>query len=212
MLAVTDTGTGMDAITQARMFEPFFTTKGPRGTGLGLSTFYGIVKQSGGNVWVYSEPSRGTTVKVYCRGLADSRPRRRRIRHSVVGSERILLVEDDAAIRRLCATVLRRHGYTVDEAPDGESAMEFALQTGSQIHLLITDVVLPGANGRVVAEQIRQTHSEMKVLYISGYTENAIVHTGVLDPTVSVLAKPFTPATLLERTRAVLDVQSDGRP
>jgi two-component system cell cycle sensor histidine kinase/response regulator CckA len=121
------------------------------------------------------------------------------------GSERILLVEDDAAIRGLCAVVLRRRGYTVDEAPHGEQAMALAARADFRIDLLITDVVLPGVNGRVVAERIGQMQPSLKVLYISGYTENAIVHTGVLDPQVAFLAKPFTPATLLERVRLVLD-------
>src|SRR5262249_33278490 len=145
MLAVSDTGTGMDSHTKARMFEPFFTTKGNRGTGLGLSTVYGIVKQSGGNVWVYSELNRGTTVKISLPALEHGTTRAPvQPADSVLGSERILLVEDDPSIRHLCADVLRRRGYTVDEATDGEQAIAFAERADFAIDLLVTDVVLPG--------------------------------------------------------------------
>jgi PAS domain S-box-containing protein len=213
MLAVTDSGTGMDAMTKARMFEPFFTTKGNRGTGLGLSTVYGIVKQSGGNVWVYSEPNRGTTMKVYLPALSQGTARVPVAPSpTVAGSERILLVEDDPAIRTLCAEVLRNRGYTVDEATDGEQAIAFATRVDFTIHLLVTDVVLPGINGRLVAERLAARHPGLKVLYISGYTENAIVHTGVLDPDVAFLAKPFTPSTLVERVRRVLDEPAGSQP
>jgi two-component system cell cycle sensor histidine kinase/response regulator CckA len=207
MLAVSDTGIGMDAATQARIFEPFFTTKGAGGTGLGLSTVYGIVKQSGGNVWVYSEPNRGTTLKVYL-PVSEEVPVVVRITPtpSVSGAERILLVEDDPAIRQLCTSMLRQRGYTVDEMTDGESAVAFAESTDVHIDLLVTDVVLPGLNGRRVAERVSALHAGVKVLYISGYTENAIVHTGVLDPLVDFLPKPFTPTMLLERVRLVLDL------
>jgi two-component system cell cycle sensor histidine kinase/response regulator CckA len=208
MLAVTDTGSGMDAATQARIFEPFFTTKGAGGTGLGLSTVYGIVKQSGGNVWVYSEPNRGTTLKIYL-PVSEAVPavgRTAPTMASVSGAERILLVEDDPAIRQLSASMLRQRGYTVDEMMDGESAVAFAESTGVHIDLLVTDVVLPGLNGRRVAERVSALHAGVKVLYISGYTENAIVHTGVLDPMVDFLPKPFTPTVLLERVRLVLDL------
>ena len=215
MLAVTDTGIGMDAATKARIFEPFFTTKGPNGTGLGLSTVYGIVKQSGGNVWVYSEVSRGTTFKVYLPVTYEPSVAEVTVTSSVMtGSEHILIVEDEVAIRQLCANVLRKRGYTVYEAGDGEQAVAMAESPEMRIDLLLTDVVLPGVNGRRVAERISQTHPAMKVLYISGYTENAIVHTGVLDPTVNFLPKPFTPTILVERVRQVLDMgdpRSDPR-
>src|SRR5262249_51061319 len=169
---------------------------------------YGIVKQSGGNVWVYSEPNRGTTVKIYLPALEHGTTRTPvQAADSVLGSERILLVEDDPSIRHLCADVLRRRGYTVDEATDGEQAIAFAERADFTIDLLVTDVVLPGVNGRVVAERILRKHPSMRVLYISGYTENAIVHTGVLDPNVAFLAKPFTPTILVERVRLVLDEQ-----
>ena len=206
MLAVTDTGVGMDLETKARIFEPFFTTKGVNGTGLGLSTVYGMVKQSGGNVWVYSERHRGTTFKIYlpatfqpaaAETIAPVR--------AVNGSERVLLVEDDAAIRHLSAGVLRSRGYTVHEAEDGEQAIALIDAVDVRFDLLLTDVVLPGVNGRRVAEHAVRVHPSVKVLYISGYTENAIVHTGMLDPMVAFLSKPFTPTMLVERVRLVLD-------
>jgi PAS domain S-box-containing protein len=206
MLAVTDTGVGMDATTKARIFEPFFTTKGPNGTGLGLSTVYGIVKQSGGNVWVYSELNRGTTFKVYLPVTYESAAREAAAPAVITtGSEHILLVEDEVSIRQLCASVLRKRGYTVYEAADGEQAIAMAESPEIHVDLLLTDVVLPGANGRRVAERVTQSHPSIKVLYISGYTENAIVHTGVLDPMVNFLPKPFTPTILVERVRQVLD-------
>jgi signal transduction histidine kinase len=208
VLAVTDTGIGMDAATQARIFEPFFTTKGAAGTGLGLSTVYGVVKQSGGNVWVYSEPMRGTTLKIYL-PVTDAVPAVERVAPmqpvAAFGHERILLVEDDPGIRQLCSMVLSQRGYTVDAMADGESAIAYAESTSVQIDLLVTDVVLPGLNGRRVAERVKARHAGVKVLYISGYTENAIVHTGVLDPLIEFLAKPFTPTMLVERVRLVLD-------
>jgi CheY-like chemotaxis protein len=207
VLAVTDTGVGMDAATQARIFEPFFTTKGAGGTGLGLSTVYGVVKQSGGSVWVYSEPHRGTTLKIYL-PVTHTAPAVERIaptRVAAVGTERILLVEDDPGIRQLCTIVLSQRGYTVDAMADGESAISYAESTSARIDLLVTDVVLPGLNGRRVAERVKTLRPGVKVLYISGYTENAIVHTGVLDPMIEFLAKPFTPTILVERVRLVLD-------
>jgi CheY-like chemotaxis protein len=207
MLAVTDTGVGMDAATRSRIFEPFFTTKGPNGTGLGLSTVYGIVKQSGGNVWVYSEVNRGTTFKVYLPVTYESAATEMVPPSTITtGSEHILLVEDEAAIRQLCGNVLRKRGYTVYEAVDGEQAMAMADAPEMRIDLLLTDVVLPGVNGRRVAERVILSHPHIKVLYISGYTENAIVHTGVLDPMVNFLPKPFTPTILVERVRQVLDM------
>ncbi len=214
MLAVSDNGIGMDTATQARIFEPFFTTKGTAGTGLGLSTVYGIVKQSGGNVWVYSELGRGTTFKVYL-PVTVEQPLHEPIMPLpvVTGSERILLVEDEPAIRQLCANVLRKRGYTVYEAADGEQAVALAETPQLQLDLVLTDVVLPGMNGRRVAERVSQIHRGVKVLYISGYTENAIVHTGVLDPMVAFLPKPFTPTILVERVRRVLDAPgAEPRP
>ncbi len=206
VLSVTDNGIGMDPATRARIFEPFFTTKGGKGTGLGLSTVYGIVKQFGGNVWVYSEVGRGTTFKVYL-PVTTEVPAVERVQPPPrgAGSERILLVEDDAAIRQLCAGVLRGRGYVVDEANDGERAVTMARAAGVRIDLVLTDVVLPGINGHQVAEAIVAVQPAAKVLFMSGYTENAIVHTGVLDPMVAFLPKPFTPTALVERVRLVLD-------
>jgi len=208
-LAISDTGCGMDAETQAHVFEPFFTTKGPgKGTGLGLATVYGIVKQSGGFIWLYSEPARGSSFKVYLprveetiirdTGVATPLPRANR-------TETVLVVEDMAAVRAVAREVLEREGYTVLEAPDGEAALRIAAKHHGRIHLLLTDVVMPNMSGRVVAEQLLQLRPDMRVLYMSGYTDNTVVHHGVLDAGVEYLQKPFTPYGLAHRVRQVLD-------
>jgi PAS domain S-box-containing protein len=209
MLAVSDTGVGMDAATQARIFEPFFTTKERgKGTGLGLATVYGIVKQSNGWIWVYSEPGHGTTFKVYLPRVTESpapltpspaAP------VSVRGSETILLVEDDEMIRHLVQKVLKGNGYTVLVAGDGNAAERMAGAHAAAIHLLMTDVVLPGLNGREVARRLVAQRPGIKVLYLSGYTDDAIVHHGVLEPGVAFLQKPFSPAVLGRKVREVLD-------
>jgi len=209
MLAVSDTGCGMSEDTQARIFEPFYTTKEVgKGTGLGLSMVYGIVKQSGGYIWVYSEPDRGTTFKIYLPRVdqpaevsgADKRPA------SVLrGTETILLVEDDSQLRQLCSSVLSHCGYSVLVAGTPEEGIEICKANHRNIRLLVTDVVMPGMNGRQLAERIQHVCPKIRVLYISGYTNNAIVHYGVLDPGLWFLPKPFTLSALIAKVREVLD-------
>jgi len=209
MIAVSDTGVGMDAATQARIFEPFFTTKEiGKGTGLGLATVYGIVKQSGGWIWVYSEPGQGTTFKIYLPRVTEAVPPAAVTPAppaSVRGSETILLVEDDEMIRNLVQKVLQANGYRVLVAANGRNAEQVAGQHDGPIHLLVTDVVMPGMNGREVAQRLAGARAGIKVLYLSGYTDDAIVHHGVLEPGVAFLQKPFTPAVLGRKVREVLD-------
>ena len=210
MLAVSDNGEGMDEETMAHIFEPFFTTKGSnRGTGLGLSTVYGIVKQSGGYIWVYSEPKWGTTFKVYLPlatsplEVEKSRPETNDLRQ---GWETILLVEDEKVVRELTCAALEQNGYQVITAASPKEALTICEGMEGTIHLLLTDVVMPGMSGRQLAERLTSRYPEMKVLYISGYAENAISHHGVLDPGIAFLAKPFTPKALAQRVRKVLDI------
>ena len=208
MIAVSDTGVGMDAQTKARIFEPFFTTKEKgKGTGLGLSTVYGIVKQSGGYVWVYSESGRGTTFKVYLpRVDAPAQPHAPpREAATLTGTETILLAEDDEILRPLTKGLLAKLGYTVLEAESAEQALAVAGARQGPIHLLMTDVVMPGASGRELARRLAQSRPETRVLYVSGYTDDAIVHHGMLEPGLNFLQKPFTPAGLARKVREVLD-------
>ena len=209
MLAVSDTGSGMDAHTRAHVFEPFFTTKEKgKGTGLGLATVYGIVKQSRGNIWVYSELGVGTTFKIYLpRVVASMEPAQPLlIRTSQPqGSETILLVEDEESIRSLVLRILQAHGYTVLEAGRPYEALEISKRFDGPIHLLFTDVVMPQMSGREVAERISAARPNTKILYMSGYTDQAIAHHGVLNPGVPFLQKPFTPEALTLKVREVLD-------
>jgi two-component system cell cycle sensor histidine kinase/response regulator CckA len=207
-LAVSDNGGGMDEATQARLFEPFFTTKSAgRGTGLGLSTVFGIVKQSGGNLDVYSVPDRGTSVKVYRPRIdqpatVEGESSRRQV---ASGSETVLLVEDDEMVRHLVRETLVRAGYKVMDTSDPLEARRLSGTYRGQIHLLIADVVMPKVSGRELAEELHARRSAMKVLYMSGYTDNAIVNTGILHKDVAFLQKPFTPAALTEKVREVLE-------
>ena len=217
MLAVSDTGTGMSADTVAHIFEPFYTTKeSGRGTGLGLSTVYGIVKQSGGYVWVYSEPGRGTTFKVYLPRVneaVDALPGAKTKSQDRVkmGTETILLVEDEPDLRELTRTVLASSGYTIVEARNAEEAERLTESNGAKIHLLLTDVIMPGISGRELAKRILARHSAMRVLYMSGYTYNVIAQGGTLERGVSFLQKPFTPSALVEKVREVLDGVTPAR-
>ena len=208
MMAITDTGCGMDEETRARVFEPFFTTKEPgKGTGLGLSTVYGIVKQSGGQVWVYSEPGRGSTFKVYlprvagvsreAPGPADNR--------SLRGSETILLVEDEPVVRGLVLEILTRQGYEVLEAQDAATARVLCERHAGTINLLLTDVVMPRMNGRELAEALHGQRPSMRVLYMSGYTDDAVVLHGLLQEGANFLEKPFRPDSLARKVREILE-------
>jgi two-component system, cell cycle sensor histidine kinase and response regulator CckA len=214
MLAVSDTGFGMSPEVQARVFEPFFTTKEVgKGTGLGLSTVYGIVKQSGGYIWVYSEPGRGTTFKIYLPRVdqpAQTLSTDKRPGSVQLGSETILLVEDDPQLRQLTSSVLAHCGYKVLAASTPTEGLEICRVDHRNIHLLVTDVVMPGMNGRQLAEQILQISPKTRVLYISGYTANAIVHYGVLDAGLWFLPKPFTLSALVSKVREVLDANPNA--
>jgi PAS domain S-box-containing protein len=215
LLAVTDSGVGMSEATRARIFEPFFTTKGPeQGTGLGLSTAYGIIKQSHGFIWVYSEPGIGTTFKIYLPQVADSvvAALRDTPTESVSGTETILLVEDNAGLRKLATRLLEPVGYTVLPAASAEEALQLLGLHEDQVHLLVspvdlllTDVVMPGMSGQKLAERLAATHPTMKVLYMSGYTDDTTVRHGVLQAQMAFLSKPFTRESLLRKVREVLD-------
>src|SRR5580704_16632443 len=211
MVAISDTGNGMDNETQSRIFEPFFTTKGTKGTGLGLSTVYGIVKQSGGYIWVHSELRKGTTFKIYLPRVASTGEAATQValpvenRKVEPGTETILLVEDEANLRYLARQYLEKQGYHVIEAADGAVAMQIAVAHERVIHLLLTDVIMPGMNGRELAQRISEIRPNVKVLYMSGYTENVIGHNGMLDDGVRLLQKPFTLRDLKSKVREVLD-------
>jgi signal transduction histidine kinase len=209
MIAISDTGAGMPDDVRQRVFEPFFTTKDSTGgTGLGLATVYGIVKQSGGSINVYSEPGKGSVFKVYLPRVfeaLDVAAAAVEPPASLAGSETILLAEDDTAVRGLAVLALSRAGYTVIEADGGPTAIRLAARHQGRIDLLITDVVMHEMNGRQLAAELASLRPEIRMLFISGYTENTIVHHGVLDADVAFLAKPFTPTALLRKAREVLE-------
>ena len=209
LLAVSDTGLGMSEEVKSHLFEPFFTTKPKgRGTGLGLATIYGAVKQAGGAIEVYSEESHGTTFKIYLPQVVEKAEKLTsggRVAAMPGGNETVLLVEDEGIVRDLATRILKRLGYDVLQAPDGGQALMLAENYRAPIHLLMTDVVMPGMNGRQLAERLEALHPEMKILYTSGYTENIIVHHGVLEEDLNFIGKPYSPQALAKKLREVLD-------
>jgi two-component system cell cycle sensor histidine kinase/response regulator CckA len=210
MLVVSDTGHGMDLETQSHIFEPFFTTKSPgKGTGLGLSTVYGIVKQGGGQIWAYSEPGKGSTFKIYLPAVltAGSEPKGAALptRTETRGTETVLVLEDETSVRKLVQAMLEQQGYNILEAGSPVEALKYCREHAGPIHLLVTDVVMPGMGGRQFAELAANYRSTMKVLYMSGYTGDSIAHYGALDAGVAFLQKPFSSESLLQKVREVLN-------
>ena len=213
MLVVSDNGVGIDEQIQARIFEPFFTTKElGKGTGLGLATVYGIVKQSGGYIWVYSEPGHGTIFKIYLPLVGEKAQQYKRSiepGESFHGTQTVLLVEDEEIVRKLVCEVLKSYGYQVLDAANGGAALLLCERYEEQIHLLITDVVMPEIGGRELADRLLLLHPEMKVLYMSGYTEDAIVHHGILDTDITFIQKPFTADSLMRKVNQVLNTAKE---
>ena len=209
LLAVSDTGCGIPEDVKSHLFEPFFTTK-PKGhgTGLGLATIYGAVRQAGGFVEVYSEVGKGTAFKIYLPRVAEKPEKLNQELHALEvqgGSETVLLVEDEKIVRDLALRILKRLGYHVIHASDGGKAFMLAESYTERIDLLMTDVVMPGMNGRQLAERLSKIHPEMKVLYTSGYTENAIAHHGIIDEGLNFIGKPYALQVLAPKIRDVLD-------
>lgn len=211
LLSVSDGGTGMDEQTKAHVFEPFFTTKEQgKGTGLGLATVYGIVKQSGGYIWVYSELGRGTVFKIYFPRVEDAAsaptaPTAPTAPMNLRGTETVLVAEDAAAVRAVVQQVLGHHGYHVLAAADSRSALELGTRHDGPVHLLVTDVVMPEMSGRQLADRLQERRPTLKVLFVSGYTDDAITRHGILEPGIAFLQKPFTPESLARKVREVLD-------
>jgi CheY-like chemotaxis protein len=209
MLSVSDTGIGMSEEVKSHLFEPFFTTKEPgKGTGLGLATVYGVVRQSGGDIHVHSQKDEGTTFKIYLPPVKEVLPdpvRPQGIANLPTGDETILLVEDDESVRDLAWRVLEGQGYAVLQAGNGQEAIQVAAGHPDPIHVLVTDLIMPGMSGKVLAEQLTPTHPDLKVLYISGYTDELIAEHGILEPGVILLQKPFRPFELAHKVRQVLD-------
>jgi CheY-like chemotaxis protein len=197
----------MDDETREHIFEPFFSTKGEHGTGLGLATVYGIVKQHGGNIWVYSEPGLGTTFKVYLpvsEEIALETNTEVEVPTKLMGTETILIVEDKEQVREYCHTVLERQGYKVLEAEDGPEALTILALHGAPVNLLLTDVVMPKMNGKELFVRATERQPGLKVLYMSGYTDNVIAHRGVLDEGIAFIQKPFTVQALTAKVREVM--------
>ncbi|MBM4278485.1 MAG: PAS domain S-box protein [Deltaproteobacteria bacterium] len=208
MLSISDTGVGMTPEVKERLFEPFFTTKEMgKGTGLGLSTVYGIVKQSGGNIWVYSEPGQGTTFKIYLPQVDEPLEELREevVREIPHGGETVLVVEDEETVRKLAVRILKRQGYKVLEAEDGGKAFMLCEKYKEPVHLILTDVVMPGMSGRELVERLQKIHPEAKALYMSGYTDNVILHHGILEKGIEFISKPFTLESLARKVREALD-------
>jgi PAS domain S-box-containing protein len=215
LLEVIDTGIGMDGETLSRVFEPFFTTKDlGKGTGLGLSTVYGIIKQSGGAIYPYSEPGKGTTFKIYLPAVVNKQPSKQKSTGDETlppGSESILLVEDDPALRAFVKRILDKNGYAVLDAGDGETALRIAEEHGLRLDLLITDIIMPKMNGRELSELLQGLCPDITVLYISGYTEDCLGENGILDQQIHFLRKPFNAGTMLTKIRHVLDTKADAK-
>jgi CheY-like chemotaxis protein len=216
MFSVSDTGVGMTPEVRERIFEPFFTTKEKgKGTGLGLSTSYGIVKQSEGNIWVYSEPGKGTTFKIYLPRVNEPLED---IREEVLkedlprGNETILIVEDEEEVRKLSGKILERQGYRILETSNGDDALLACERHKSPIHLMLADVIMPGMSGSELAKLLKPLYPEIKILYMSGYTDDAIVRHGVLQKGVNYIQKPFTMERLARKVREVLNKDSDKHP
>jgi CheY-like chemotaxis protein len=208
-MTVTDTGTGIDEVTQRHMFEPFYTTKEVgKGTGLGLSTVYGIVKQSGGDIMVYSEIGHGTTFKIYLPGINDSveNPKWKGDRtEGYSGTETILLVEDEDIVRKLVNEILTANGYNVLEASGGKAALEVCRSYDGPIHMLLTDLIMPGISGTELRSSVVKQFPEIKVLFMSGYTDDAVTLRGVLTSDIEYIEKPFTPDGLSRKVREVFE-------